>query len=126
MSRRRLSPERDLQIAVARFLGLAAPDDLFWTAINPIPGKNAAAAGLSKAMGLRAGVADLLFIHEGLPLFIELKAKAGRESPAQRETSALAGRAATMTWICKSVEEVEAKLRWWGVPLKASVMARAA
>jgi hypothetical protein len=112
-------PEQALQRAVVQYLQLAAPAELFWTAINPIPGKSPAIAAISKAMGLRAGVADLLFIHEGHPLFIELKAKDGRESPAQRETSALAGRAATMTWICKSVEEVEAKLRWWGVPLKA-------
>lgn len=116
---KRRSPERDLQISVAQFLELAAPEGLFWTAINPMPGKSAAAAGLSKAMGLRAGVADLLFIHEGLPLFIELKADKGRESPAQRETSALAGRAATLTWICRSVAEVEHRLRIWGVPLKA-------
>jgi hypothetical protein len=114
-----MRPEQALQRAVVQYLQVAAPSDLFWTAINPIPGKTPAAAAISKAMGLRAGVADLLFIHEGQALFIELKAKDGRESPSQRETSALAGRAAVMTWICKSVEEVEAKLRHWGVPLRA-------
>lgn len=113
-------PEQALQKTVVQFLQYAAPDDLFWTAINPVPGKSPAIAGLSKALGMRAGVADFLFIWQGIPFFIELKAKGGRQSPAQRETSLAVAKASTLTHVCRSIEEVEFVLSTgYHVPLKA-------
>jgi hypothetical protein len=112
-------PEQALQRAVVQYLQVAAPSDLFWTAINPVPGKTPAVAALSKALGLRAGVSDLIFIYKGQALFLELKADKGRESPAQRETSLLAAKAAVPTFICRSIDEVEGRLQAWGIPLKA-------
>jgi hypothetical protein len=119
---KRKRPEQTLQIAVTQFLGLAAPDDLFWTAINPIPHKSAIIAALCKAMGMRPGVADLLFIYRGRPLFIEMKALRGTESDNQKDARALAERAGAATSIGKSVEAVESRLRAHGVPLKATVI----
>jgi hypothetical protein len=47
-----------------------------------------------KAMGTRRGVADLVFIRPGAPpLFLELKARVGRQSAAQIEFRAAAERA---------------------------------
>lgn len=113
-------PEQQLQKAVIQFLKVAAPEGLFYTAINPVPGKSPAVAGLSKALGMRAGVADLLFIYEGTPFFVELKAEKGRETPAQRETSKAVANAAAVTYLCRSVEELCVILKeCQGVPLKA-------
>lgn len=122
MKKKLKRPEQALQIAAIKFLELAAPADLFFTAINPIPNKSPIVAALSKAMGLRPGVADLLFIYEGRPLFIEMKAKGGSESDSQEATRGLAERARTQTVICRSIEEMESRLRFFGVPLRATVL----
>jgi hypothetical protein len=90
-------PEQALQRACVQLLeAFYEPmPDVFWTAINPVPAKSKAVAGVSKAMGLKAGVFDMLFIrslymprHEALygaalPFFIEFKAAKGKLSPSQ-------------------------------------------
>lgn len=119
---KRKRTEQATQIAVVRFLKLALPADCFFTAINPIPHKSMIIASLCKAMGMRAGVADLLFIYRGRTLFLEMKARSGRESDAQAETKILADVAGATTFVCRSVEDVESRLRFWGVPLKATVI----
>lgn len=60
-------PEQMLQRACVQLLeAFYEPmPDVFWTAINPIPAKSKAAAGISKAMGMRKGVPDFLFMKEG-------------------------------------------------------------
>lgn len=118
----RRDPETQLQIAVAQFLNLALPPEVTWTAINPIPAKSKAAAGLSKAMGLRPGVFDLLFlwpIHQcGL---IELKSDSGRASGNQLDFADRLSAARIPYDYCRSVLDVERALRSWGIPLKATV-----
>ena len=85
---RRGAPEQALQKTAVQFLLKFVPpppEGPFWTAINPVPSKSKAVAGLSKAMGLRAGVPDLLLVYRGLPIFIEFKAAKGTLSEAQKE-----------------------------------------
>ena len=110
-----------MQRSVVDYLRWAAPDDLWWTSVNPVPAKSKAVAGMSKALGMRAGVPDFIFLYRGQALLIELKSSKGRESPAQREMSLLAAKAAVPTFICRSVDEVAAKIAAWGVPLKGKV-----
>lgn len=123
MKQKRRHTEQSTQMAVAKFLHLAAPADLFWTAINPKPHKNRIVASICKAMGMRAGVADLLFVYEGRVMFVEMKRpKGGTESDEQIATRALAERSGAATAVARSVGEVESRLRFWGVPLRATVM----
>jgi hypothetical protein len=60
-------PEQALQRACVGLLErfYEPMPDVFWTAINPVPAKSRAVAGISKAMGLRPGVPDFIFIKEG-------------------------------------------------------------
>ena len=86
--RSRSAPEQALQKTIVEFLVKFVPPPPagpFWTAINPVPAKSKAVAGLSKAMGLRAGVFDLLLVYHGLPIFFECKAERGALSKAQRK-----------------------------------------
>jgi len=81
--------EESLQRAVADWLAWcvpAPPDGPWWTAVNPVPAKSRAAAGSSKAMGLRPGAPDFVLCWRGRLVGIELKVDGGRLSPAQLET----------------------------------------
>ncbi len=76
-----MNAEQALQRAVADYLALcvlAPPAGPWWTAVNPIPAKSRAAAGISKAMGLKAGTPDLVLCWKGRLVGIELKAGRGR------------------------------------------------
>ena len=67
--------EQALQKACVEWLvGFLLPTDpIFWTAINPVPAKSRAVAGLSKAMGLRAGAPDMILIYDERVFGIEFK-----------------------------------------------------
>ena len=120
-----LAAEQSLQRTVADYLALcvpAPPSGPWWTAVNPIPAKSRAAAGISKAMGLRAGTPDIVMCWKGRLVGIELKAGRGRLSLAQLEAHdaiTLAGGGVTT---CRTLDEVAAFLAMLGVPSRASVV----
>ena len=113
------TPEQMLQIAVAQYLELALPTDAVFTAINPIPAKSKAAAGLSKVMGLKPGIPDILITWRGAPYLIELKAKRGKVSDAQLTMINRLSSAGASCAVCHSAEAVMGHLIEWGFPLKA-------
>lgn len=81
-------PEQAIQIACARYLlGLETHLRTFTFCHTPNGGKRTKAeAGIFKAMGVRAGFPDLMILPmtDKPPFFVELKAKAGALSPAQK------------------------------------------
>lgn len=114
-------PEQSLQIAVAAYLGHALKPPTIWTAF-PAGGGGRTRGAFLKAMGLKAGWPDILVIAPGpWILGIELKAKAGRSSPAQLAIAEQFRAAGMFYEICRSVEEVERDLFLHGIPLSASV-----
>jgi hypothetical protein len=83
-------PEHDLQRRIVKMLntGILRPG-VFWTAINPLPGRSALAGAQAKQLGVVAGVPDLVFVYGGFSLWVELKAdKRGRLSKVQKATQA--------------------------------------
>ena len=81
---RRIYPEAALQRAVVQFLTLAATPRMVFFAIKN-EGRRSEALGLEfKRQGMKPGAADLEIIVPGkMPLFLELKAKGGKQSPEQ-------------------------------------------
>lgn len=82
---KRAHSEHDLQRAVVKLLrsGILHPD-VFWTAINPLPGRTPQAGAQAKQLGVNTGVPDLVFVYRAYSLWIELKAeKRGRVSKEQ-------------------------------------------
>lgn len=76
--------EQTVQRAIVKYLRHALPADVWWTAVNPVPSKSKAVAGMSKAMGLRAGAPDFVFCIKGRFVGIEVKAPTGSMSSEQR------------------------------------------
>ncbi len=124
MTRPRSLPaaEQSFQRTVADYLALcvpAPPSGPWWTAVNPIPAKSRAAAGISKAMGLRAGTPDIVLCWKGRLVGIELKAGRGRMSPAQLEAHEAITLAGGVVTTCRTLDDVAAFIATLGVPSRA-------
>lgn len=113
-------PEEDLQKVVVRFLKLAAPTAVFFHVPNQRGTRKRFEQELLKAMGVRAGVADLVFVlPEGRVAFLELKAPDNpRQSTDQAQFEEDVRALGAPYLICRSLAEVEGALRAWGVPLR--------
>ena len=127
MARPRSLPtaEQSLQRTVAHYLALcvpAPPSGPWWTAVNPIPAKSRAAAGISKAMGLKAGTPDIVLCWKGRLVGVELKAGRGRLARAQRETHDAISLAGCVMTTCRTLDEVMDLLAALGVPSRAHSM----
>lgn len=115
--------EQTLQRDCIDFLRQCAPDGLAWTAINPVPAKSKAVAGISKAMGMRAGIPDLLVVWKGRAIFVEFKAAGGSLSPAQRDCHAGLMLAGALVHTVKSLDEFIDFIITVGVPIRARIAA---
>lgn len=113
-------PEQALQKTIAQYLRIALPVECWWTAVNPSPGKTRAAAGLSKAMGMRPGCPDLIFVHNGRFFAIELKAATGKPPSDNQMINVGDIMAAGGTaHFCTSLPEVQGVLMAHGIKLRA-------
>ena len=107
---RRRRPEQALHRACAQFLDIALPSDACW--FHPPNGgaRSPVEAAIFKGLGVKPGVPDLVIVHRGRLIAIELKAPGGHLTPAQKamhERLQLAGAVVTTT---ESLEALEAFL----------------
>jgi hypothetical protein len=116
-------PEQDLQRACVAFLRQCAPEGLAWTSINPVPAKSKAVAGISKAMGMLAGIPDLLMVWKGRAIFAEFKVDGGKLSPAQRDCHAGLMLAGALVATIRSLDEFIDFLATAGIPIRARIAA---
>lgn len=130
MSKRR-NPEQLLQISVAQYLRVALRPPTIWSAF-PAGGGGKIRGAFLKAMGLAQGWPDLLVMHPAAPgcgpvvVGIELKAAKGRQTPEQKAVSESFFACRAWYVLCRSLDEVEAALRYCKVPLHATTTREAA
>lgn len=121
MTRRR-SPEETIQRAMVEWLNVCVPpppDGPYWTAVNPIPSKTPAAAGISKALGMKAGTPDFVFCIDGRFVGIEVKPPKRYLSKAQSTTFDFIRWAGGLCFIVHSTEELEGCLCGLGVRMRS-------
>lgn len=119
-------PEAALQRACIGYLRLLpAPErgGPYWTAINPNPAKGKVHGAISKSLGAKAGVPDLLLVWRGKAIFIELKAKGGRLSDVQRAAASEITLAGGLWAEIRSTEELVEFLGTIGLPVPGRVAA---
>lgn len=113
--------EDDLQVAVMAFLRAAlTPATVVFHVPNGLKASSKRQAVRFKAMGMRAGVSDLILCDRGRHLEIELKLPGQNLRATQKEWAREMTLAGGFHGVCRSVEEVEAQLRAWGVDLRAT------
>lgn len=106
--------------SVAQWLNVALTDKAFW--FHPPNGgsRSKAEAGAFKAMGVKAGVPDIIVIYGGVVHAIELKPKGRYPSKAQRDCHLeLVNSGARVLPIARSIDDVGAFLRMY-MPLRVT------
>jgi hypothetical protein len=68
-----------------------------------------------KGLGVKAGVPDIIAVHDGRCYALELKAEGGRATPKQLETIAALERAGAYTCIAEGLDRALAVLEAWGL-----------
>ncbi|WP_341702594.1 hypothetical protein [Ferrovibrio sp.] len=126
MIHRRTRPEQDLHRAVWKFLRVAMPDGcMAWH--HPAGGlRPSAEAAIMKGLGTVPGLPDFFFCYWSRLYGIELKTARGRLSMDQVAAHQALRNAGCDVEVCRSLEEVEAALRKWRIPLRASLLGRVA
>lgn len=111
--------EAQLQSQVAAFLNVALDPRVFW--FHPVnEGKRGWRAQHDfKRFGGRSGIPDVCLIHEGRAYCLELKTAKGTLSTAQKACHADLAIAGVPVVVCRSLLDVEAALREFGIPLRA-------
>jgi len=116
--------EHHLQVSVMRFLDVVLPDDARAFHV-PNGGRRDGRTGARlKREGVKAGVPDIVIVMGGgRCAMIELKADKGRLSSQQKEWAAWCEAYKLPYALCRSLPEVAAALRGFGVALKINGLA---
>lgn len=110
-----MKPEEIVQKAVVQHLRSRGVPGLVYFHV-PNGGKRGPVEGaIFKAMGVRAGVADLILFHEGKSFALELKADNGRPSESQLEFLSDIERAGAFTAMPRGLDAAIATLEAWGL-----------
>ena len=108
-------PEEALHLGIAKLLAVALPKRVLWWH-TPNGGKRSAGeAGKMKPLGQQAGMPDLMLLSRGVLYALELKAKAGRMSPAQKDRLPAMAAAGAQVAVAYSLDEALEALTRWGV-----------
>lgn len=108
-------PEEQIHRAVIQHLAVRSMPGVFY--FHPANGgwRSKAEAGIMKALGVRAGMPDLVVFYRSQIFGLELKASYGRLSPAQRQTLNDLEIAGARTSIAHSLDEALVTLECWGL-----------
>ena len=114
--------ESDIQIQLVQYLELVKDKFgfMFFSSPNEGMGRAQTGAGLGrmarlKKMGLRHGVADLIFVKDGRVYFLELKKQGGRQSAYQKEVEQECHKNGAHYVIAFSFEDAIFALDCWGI-----------
>lgn len=113
----KLGPEDRIQISILEYLEAVAPHVLVFAVPNE-GRRSYTAAARHKLLGMVAGVPDLVLCHEGRALFFEVKSAKGRLQPTQRAFIELATQAGAKAAVVRSIDDVRAALKAWGIPTR--------
>lgn len=115
---RRRHPEEDLQRQVVKFLNSALAGNAVFFHVPNGGRRSFTEAKRFKAMGVLAGMVDLIVVNDGRFIGLELKApKRGSLSDAQLRCHRQLREARAPVYVCRSKDDVVAALQDCGVPL---------
>lgn len=116
--KRRRHPEQDFQIALVQLLDVILTPRTRCFAVPNGGWRTHVEAAILKAMGVRPGIPDLQFIHDGRTYFLELKSEDGRLSRSQIEEHDRLRGAGAVIGEARTVDEALAFLKSNNIPLR--------
>jgi hypothetical protein len=112
-------PEQQIhKTVVAHLRQRGAPGLVFWHTPNGVRGnrrKDHVQGAIAKGMGARAGVCDLILLHESNVYGLELKAEGGRTTAAQDEFMADFRDAGGYAMAVEGLDRALKVLEQWGL-----------
>lgn len=115
-------PEEDIQILVAAFLDRALPADYRWLHIPNGGARSKREGGIFKAMGVKAGAADVLILTPvGKFIWIELKTATGRLRTEQEGWRDWCRAIGAPWFLCRSLDDVIEALESLQIRLRVRV-----
>lgn len=120
MSRVAVAPpqptEADIQRAIGAYLDRVLPQGSMWAAIPGGEYRVGAREGFRlKRLGARAGMPDILIVHDGRALFFEVKRPGSYPTAVQRATHDALRIAGCRVSVVRSVDDARAALEAWSV-----------
>lgn len=108
--------ETQLQIAAVNLMRLVLPPDAVLHHSHNEGKRSKREGGIAKAMGQRAGFADLIVLWQRTTYFIEFKSAKGRQSATQKDFEAdIAATGFEHYAIIRSLDHLVGVLRAWGL-----------
>jgi hypothetical protein len=101
----------------ARLTKMLDPACVFWTAVDNQPWSKVAGI-MRKRRGCRSGTPDLLILHKGKLIGLEMKSRVGRVSKVQKQVRLEMLRAGGMWWLCRTARAALVALHRSGVGLR--------
>jgi hypothetical protein len=116
--------EQVIQKAVVGHLKLrAVPGLVWWHAPMGMHAANRFQGAIMKALGARAGVSDLILVHQGRIFALELKAEGNRANESQLEFLADMEKQGAFCAIATGIDQALATLEAWQLLRGSSVRA---
>lgn len=112
--------ETAFQIRLVRDLALVLTPRTWFAHIPNGGWRSKAEAGIFKALGVRSGAPDLLFVHEGRAFFMELKAGDGKLSMNQVACRAELRAAGAQVETVRNLDEALYCLHKWQIPTRVA------
>jgi hypothetical protein len=106
--------EAQLQMHVVALLNAYARPDIEWHHVPNGEQRHPVTARRLKLMGVRKGVADLMFLIDDRSFAVELKAGNGRQSPDQIEWQERFERAGGLYFIARDIDDAVSVLKFIG------------
>ncbi len=116
MPRKRNRPEDAIQRAVFLHLTVRGAKGVYAFHVPNQGTGNRKRGAILKGLGVKAGVPDIIAIHEGRVYAMELKApKGGRATEVQLEALSALQRAGAYTAVCVGLDRALRTLEGWGL-----------
>jgi hypothetical protein len=124
LAKHRMSPERNIQVALVKHLTRYCALDVMWWAVPNGGHRHLHTAIKLRAEGVQRGVPDLCFLLPGGKAgFLELKTAKGRASPEQVAFGVRAQGLGALWALAYSLDDALVILNEWGVLRPATVAA---
>lgn len=112
-------PEQKIHKAIAAHLRQrGAPGILWWHTPNGahVPGRRGRVqGGIQKAMGVRAGVSDIVALHKGRFFALELKVPGGQPTELQLEFISAVRANGGFACVAEGLDQAISALEMWGL-----------